>query len=68
MKHAVNTAWIQHFGSVVVIGNKTRFAFEAVDAAGGATQGNFIDGCGFGVNAIPAPGATVLLEIGRAHV
>lgn len=58
---ADETAWQFHYGTIVSIGNLTRFAFEAVSATGGSTQGNFVDYCGFGVNAVPAPGAFVLL-------
>lgn len=58
---ADETAWQFHTGSIVSIGNLTRFAFEAVTATGGSTQGNFIDYCGFGINAIPAPGAVSIL-------
>lgn len=61
---ADNTAWQFHTGSIVSIGNLTRFAFTAVSATGGSTQGNFIDYCGFGVNAIPSPGAISLLGVG----
>ena len=54
-----NTAWGLHVGTITSIGNLTRFAFEAVSAVGGSTQGNLIDDCGFGMNVvIPAPGAT----------
>lgn len=60
---ADNTAWVEHFGSVVAIGNLTRFAFEAVSATGGNTQGNFIDNCGFGTSVVPAPGAAALLWV-----
>jgi hypothetical protein len=60
---ADETAWQFHTGSIVSIGNMTRFAFEAVSATGGTTQGNLIDFCGFGVNAIPSPGAIGLLAI-----
>ena len=60
---ADETAWQFHTGSIVSIGNLTRFAFEAVSAAGGSTQGNFIDYCGFGINAIPAPGSISLLLV-----
>ena len=60
---ADNTAWQFHYGSIISIGNLTRFAFEAVDAVGGNTQGNFIDYCGFGVNAVPAPGAFALMGL-----
>ena len=41
--------------------NAMRFAFEAVSAVGGNTQGNLIDWCDFGVGVIPAPGAIALL-------
>lgn len=58
---ADNTAWQFHVGTIVSIGNLTRFAFEAVSATGGSTQGNFIDYCGFGVNAVPAPGVFALV-------
>ena len=58
---ADETAWQFHTGTVTSIGNLTQFAFEAVSAVGGSTQGNFIDFCGFGVNAIPAPGTFGLL-------
>ena len=58
---ADETSWQFHTGSIVSIGNLTRFAFEAVTATGGTTQGNFIDYCGFGINAIPAPGAVSIL-------
>jgi hypothetical protein len=61
---ADNTAWQVHYGSIVSIGNLTRFAFEAVSAVGGSTQGNFIDYCGFGVTAVPAPSALALLGVG----
>ena len=61
---ADETAWQFHYGTIVSIGNLTRFAFEAVSATGGSTQGNFVDYCGFGVNAVPAPGAFVLLGSG----
>ena len=56
-----NTAWQVHFGTIISIGNLTSFAFEAVNAVGGNTQGNLIDWCGFGTNAIPAPGCLALL-------
>jgi hypothetical protein len=57
-----NTAWILHTGTIISIGNPTRFAFEAVSATGGNTQGNFIDDCGFGANVvIPAPGSAALI-------
>ena len=61
---ADNTAWQVHYGSIVSIGNLTRFAFEAVSAVGGSTQGNFIDYCGFGVTAVPAPSVLVLIALG----
>lgn len=61
---ADNTAWQVHYGTIVSIGNLTRFAFEAVSATGGSTQGNFIDFCGFGVTAVPTPGAFALLGAG----
>lgn len=64
MFSADNTAWQVHYGSIVSIGNLTRFAFEAVSAVGGSTQGNFIDYCGFGVTAVPAPSALTLLGVG----
>lgn len=55
-------AWGLHTGTITSIGNLTRFAFEAVSAVGGDTQGNFIDGCEFGVNVvIPSPGAISLI-------
>lgn len=60
---ADNTAWQYHTGSIISIGNLTRFSFEAVSATGGNTQGNFIDNCGFGLNVIPAPGSISLLAI-----
>jgi hypothetical protein len=56
--------WEVNYGSVISIGNTTRFAFEAVSAAGGPTIGNLIDWCGFGANEVPAPGAISLLAIG----
>lgn len=58
---ADETSWQFHTGSIVSIGNLTRFSFEAVSATGGSTQGNFIDYCGFGINAVPAPGAVSIL-------
>ena len=59
-----NTAWGLHVGTVTSIGNLTRFAFESVNAVGGNTQGNFIDGCGFGQNVvIPSPGSLAILAI-----
>jgi hypothetical protein len=61
---ADNTDWQFHAGNITSIGNLTRFAFEAVSAVGGNTQGNFIDYCGFGANVIPAPGALSLLALG----
>jgi len=54
-----NTAWGLHAGTIISIGNLTRFAFESVDAVGGNTQGNFIDDCGFGANVV-IPGPSVL--------
>lgn len=60
---ADETAWQYNFGSIVSIGNLTRFAFEAVSATGGSTQGNFIDNCGFGVNAVPAPGVFAIVGV-----
>lgn len=57
-----NTAWGVYGGTITSIGNLTRFAFEALNAVGGSTQGNFLDDCGFGANvAVPAPGAASLL-------
>jgi len=53
-----------NYGSVTALGNSMRFAFEAVSAVGGNTQGNLIDWCDFGVGVIPAPGAISLLVIG----
>jgi len=62
---ADDTAWQVHYGTITSIGNNTRFAFEAVSAVGGNTQGNFIDWCGFGQNvAIPSPGAVALIGLG----
>jgi len=61
---ADNTAWVVNYGSVTALGNSMRFAFEAVSAVGGNTQGNLIDWCDFGVGVIPAPGAISLLVIG----
>ena len=59
---AENTAWSVHYGTVTSIGNTTRFAFEAVSAVGGNTQGNLLDWCGFGTSVvIPTPGAIFLL-------
>ena len=60
---ADETAWQYNVGSIVSIGNLTRFAFEAVSATGGSTQGNFIDNCGFGVNAVPAPGVFAIIGV-----
>lgn len=60
---ADDSAWQFHTGTVTSIGNLTRFAFEAVDAVGGTTQGNLIDFCGFGAGAIPGPGAVSLLGV-----
>lgn len=60
---ADDTAWQVHYGSIVSIGNMTRFAFEAVSAVGGSTQGNFMDYCGFGVTAVPAPSVLVLIAL-----
>ena len=54
-----NTAWVLHTGTIISIGNITRFAFESIDAVGGNTQGNFIDDCGFGANVV-IPGPSVL--------
>jgi len=61
---ADETAWQVHYGSIVSIGNLTRFAFEAVSAVGGSTQGNFLDYCGFGVTAVPAPSILSLIALG----
>ena len=59
-----NTAWGVYGGTITSIGNLTRFAFEALNAVGGSTQGNFLDDCGFGANvAVPAPGAAALLAM-----
>ena len=60
---ADNTAWQFHTGTITSIGNLTRFAFTAVSAVGGSTQGNFIDYCGFGANAIPSPSSLSILGI-----
>ncbi len=60
---ADNTAWQVHYGSITSIGNLTTFAFEAVSAVGGNTQGNLIDYCGFGTSAVPAPGCLALLAV-----
>lgn len=60
---ADETAWQVHYGSITSIGNNTRFAFEAVSAVGGNTQGNFIDWCGFGATVIPTPGVIALIGI-----
>lgn len=61
---ADNAAWQVHYGTITSIGNTTRFAFEAVSAVGGNTQGNFIDWCGFGQNvAIPSQGAIAILGL-----
>jgi hypothetical protein len=61
---ADNTAWMVNYGGVSSLGNSMHFAFEAVSAVGGNTQGNLIDWCDFGVGVIPAPGAISLLAIG----
>lgn len=62
-----NSDWGIYGGTVTSSGNLTRFAFEALSAVGGSTQGNFIDYCGFGAGvAIPAPGAASLLLIAGA--
>jgi len=61
---ADNTAWVVNYGGVSSLGNSMHFAFEAVSAVGGNTQGNLIDWCDFGVGVIPAPGAISLLAIG----
>ena len=58
---ADNTAWVVNYGGVSSLGNSMHFAFEAVSAVGGNTQGNLIDWCDFGVGVIPAPGAISLL-------
>lgn len=56
--------WGVYGGTITAIGNTTRFAFEAVDAVGGNTQGNFIDWCDFGPGVvIPAPGAICMLGV-----
>jgi len=60
---ADNTAWQFHTGTITSIGNLTRFAFTAVSAEGGPTQGNFIDYCGFGANAIPSPSSIAILGV-----
>jgi len=61
---ADDMAWQVRYGTITSIGNNTRFAFEAVSAVGGSTQGNFIDWCGFGQNVvIPTPGAIALIGI-----
>ncbi|NDB81700.1 MAG: PEP-CTERM sorting domain-containing protein [Alphaproteobacteria bacterium] len=61
---ADDTAWQVHYGTITSIGNNTRFAFEAVSAVGGNTQGNFIDWCGFGPGVvIPTPGAVGLIVL-----
>jgi len=61
---ADNAAWQVHYGTITSIGNTTRFAFEAVSAVGGNTQGNFLDWCGFGPGVvIPAPGAIAILGL-----
>jgi len=60
---AGNSAWQVNYGTITSIGNKTSFAFEAVNAVGGNTQGNLIDFCGFGTNVVPAPGCLALLSL-----
>jgi hypothetical protein len=56
--------WEVHYGTITSIGNLTRFAFEAVSATGGNTQGNFIDWCDFGPGVvIPSPGSLALIAI-----
>jgi hypothetical protein len=61
---AGNTAWVFNSGTIISIGNKTRFAFEAVSAVGGTTQGNLIDDCDFGLDVvIPSPGMLSLILI-----
>jgi hypothetical protein len=60
---ADNTAWVLNYGSVTALGNSMRFAFEAVSAVGGNTQGNLIDWCDFGVGVVPAPGAISILAL-----
>ena len=61
---ADNFDWSVHYGTVTSLGNSMRFAFEAVSAVGGNTQGNLIDWCDFGIGVIPAPGAIALLAFG----
>jgi hypothetical protein len=61
---ADNTAWVVNYGSVNSLGHSMRFAFEAVSAVGGNTQGNLIDWCDFGVGVVPAPGALALFGLG----
>ena len=61
---ADDLAWQVHYGTIISIGNLTRFSFEAVNATGGNTQGNFIDWCGFGPGVvIPCPGPIFLLGL-----
>jgi hypothetical protein len=61
---ADDAAWQVHYGTITSIGNNTRFAFEAVSAVGGNTQGNFIDWCGFGQGVvIPTPGVVGLIAL-----
>lgn len=61
---ADNTAWVVNYGTVTSVGNAMRFAFEAVNAVGGNTQGNLIDWCDFGSEVvIPAPGAFGILGL-----
>jgi len=61
---ASNAAWQVHYGTIISIGNTTRFSFEAVSAVGGNTQGNFIDWCGFGPGVvIPCAGPVFLLGL-----
>lgn len=58
-----NSAWQFYSGTITSIGNLTRFSFEAVNAVGGNTQGNFIDDVGFGQYAIPAPATLSMLAV-----
>jgi hypothetical protein len=51
---------------IVALGNTVRFSYEAVDAAGGASVGNFLDAAAFGVGvgtAVPEPATLGMLGL-----
>jgi hypothetical protein len=66
---ANNTGWQFHVNPdpITALGNDVRIELVSISAAGGNTQGNFVDAVAFGVdagNVVPEPSSFILLLIG----